>query len=203
MPYSDFFVRLGLFVAKDFFDEKMCSRLREESQSDPGKVGTVLMPGSSDYVTDETVKRRAEAKLSGQTLDLVRERLLAIMPEVASHFDVMLTDCQTPRRVRYSGGDFYRAHVDIVAHENTPEEVRERKVSVVIFLNDEDDEPGADSYCGGGLTFYGLVDDPKWGAFGLPLIGERGLLVAFRPDTVHEVKPVTHGVRYTVTSWFV
>lgn len=202
MPYSDFFTQLGLFVAKDFFDDELCALLRDEARSDLCEAGTVLMPGSSRYVTDETVKRRTEAKLSGQTLALVRERLLAIMPEVAGHFGVTLTGCQTPRRVRYLEGDFYQPHVDMVAHENAPEEIRERKVSLVIFLNDEDDEPGTDSYCGGGLTFYGLVDDPVWVAFGLPLIGERGLLIAFRPDILHEVKPVTHGERYTVTSWF-
>jgi SM-20-related protein len=33
-------------------------------------------------------------------------------------------------------------------------------------------------------------------------VGEPGLLVAFRSDTVHEVLPVTHGERFTVVSWF-
>src|SRR5437588_5350182 len=202
MPYSDFFTKLGLFAAKDFFDEELCARLRREARSGKSAVGNVWKIGSTDFVTDETLKHRSETILSPQTLALVEERLLALMPEIAIHFNVTLTGCQMPRAVRYSEGDFYRTHADSSTLADAPEEVKERQVSIVIFLNDEDDEPGADSYCGGGLTFYGLVDDPAWKAFGLPLIGERGLLIAFRPDIVHEVKPITHGERYTVTTWF-
>ena len=202
MPYSDFFTQLGLFVAKDFFDAELCARLRDESRSAPRTAGTVLKAGSANHVTDETIKRRSEAEPSAPTLAVVKERLLALMPKIERHFDIELAGCQTPRLVCYSEGDFYQPHIDISTLADAPQEVKERQVSIVIFLNDEDDEPGADSYCGGGLTFYGLVDDPVWGAFGLPLIGERGLLIAFRPDVLHEVKPVTHGARYTVTSWF-
>ena len=202
MPYSDFFTKLGLFVAKDFFDEEICARLRDEARVGKVVAGNVWKIGSADFVTDEALKRRSETRPSAQTLALVEKRLLALMPEIASHFDVALTGCQMPRLVRYSEGDFYRAHADSSTLADVPAEVKERRVSVVIFLNDEDDEPGPDSYCGG-LTFCGLVDDPLWGAFGLPIIGEQGLLVAFRPDIVHEVKPITHGERYTVTSWFV
>jgi predicted 2-oxoglutarate/Fe(II)-dependent dioxygenase YbiX len=34
------------------------------------------------------------------------------------------------------------------------------------------------------------------------LCGEEGLLVAFRAETLHEVRPVTHGVRFSVVTWF-
>jgi SM-20-related protein len=34
------------------------------------------------------------------------------------------------------------------------------------------------------------------------LIGEPGLLVAFRSDVLHEVEAVTHGERYSIVSWF-
>jgi hypothetical protein len=39
--------------------------------------------------------------------------------------------------------------------------------------------------------------------YGVPVIGEAGLLIAFGADMVHAVTPVTHGERYTIVSWFV
>jgi hypothetical protein len=35
-----------------------------------------------------------------------------------------------------------------------------------------------------------------------PLIAEPGLLIAFPSDKWHEVKPVSHGRRFTVVTWF-
>jgi hypothetical protein len=55
-------------------------------------------------------------------------------------------------------------------------------VSVVSFLNGEAEAPGGDGYCGGALTFYGLLRDPRANQLGFPLAGEAGLLIAFRSD---------------------
>jgi SM-20-related protein len=46
------------------------------------------------------------------------------------------------------------------------------------------------------------MDDERARSVGFPLIGEAGLLLAFRPNLVHEVTPVTHGERCTVVTWF-
>lgn len=205
MPYSDFFSQLGLFVLQDFFDAEFCATLCEEMRQARGAPGRVGKLGLSEDVVDETIKRRTELLLPPETISQIEARLLALKPELENHFRVALKGCQTPKPVRYSVGDYYHAHLDTNSAPEAPQYAKERQVAIVIFLNDEEmdsDEAEEGSYCGGSLTFYGLVDDPQWKAYGLPLIGERGLLVAFRPDILHEVKPVTRGERYTITSWF-
>jgi predicted 2-oxoglutarate/Fe(II)-dependent dioxygenase YbiX len=32
--------------------------------------------------------------------------------------------------------------------------------------------------------------------------GDEGTLVAFRPETTHEVTPVTHGERLSIACWY-
>ena len=85
---------------------------------------------------------------------------------------------------------------------DAPTVSRERPVSAVVFLNASSGQPTFDTYGGGALTFYGLLDDPRAQGLGLRLEAEEGLLVAFRSEITHAVAPVTHGHRYTAVSWF-
>ncbi|HZC81508.1 MAG TPA: 2OG-Fe(II) oxygenase, partial [Nitrospiraceae bacterium] len=98
-------------------------------------------------------------------------------------------------------GDFYQVHNDGDNGADAPALTRERKVSVVIFLNSQAQQPVDDTYGGGSLTFYGLIDDPRWLTYGFPLSSEPGLLVAFRSNVLHQVLPVTYGKRYSIVSW--
>ena len=71
------------------------------------------------------------------------------------------------------------------------------------FLNDQSAEPRADAYGGGNLTFHGLLnEDTKGEGVGFALTAQQGTLVAFPSLMVHSVTPVTHGKRYTITTWF-
>ena len=82
------------------------------------------------------------------------------------------------------------------------EAIHGRRVSVVIFLNRQSQEPAEDTYGEGNLTFYGLLEGPQWEKCAFPLNAEPGLLIAFPSDVWHEVKPVSHGRRMTVVTWF-
>jgi predicted 2-oxoglutarate/Fe(II)-dependent dioxygenase YbiX len=75
-------------------------------------------------------------------------------------------------------------------------------VSIVIFLSRESAQPVPGAYCGGSLVFHDDDADPRQKSRGFPLIGEPGLLVAFRSDTTHEVTPVTYGERYSIVCWY-
>lgn len=64
-------------------------------------------------------------------------------------------------------------------------------------------EPRPQTFGGGALALYGLLNDARGQNYGFPLEPEQGQLIAFRSDLWHEVKPVTHGERFTIVSWFV
>jgi len=76
----------------------------------------------------------------------------------------------------------------------------DRKVSVSIFLNQESATPESGEYGGGSLVFSNYRHEPEAQEFRLG--GEAGMLVAFRSETTHEVKPVTHGERYAIVTWY-
>lgn len=209
MPNADFFSRFGLFVNKGFLDPELCSNIRSEMQSTRSAPATVVGKEVPDEAVDENTRRTKAAEVSALTISLVEERFLALKPMLERHFDVTLSGCQKPGFLVYEEGDFFQPHPDSSPEPDAPEYVRERQVSAVVFLNDETEDSGRDSYGGGSLTFYGLMDypgrensDQNGKKIGFPLVGEAGLLIAFRSELVHEVTPVTRGERYTIVSWF-
>ena len=127
---------------------------------------------------------------------------MKIKPEVEKHFGVQLTGCEKPQFLVYREGDFFVAHRDTNDDPRGVEGLKERRISVVIFLNRPSDEAVPDSFSGGSLVFYGLIDAPEWKEYGFCLDGEAGLLIAFRSEILHEVTGVTSGERFTIVSWF-
>jgi SM-20-related protein len=200
MPNADFFTRFGLFVVRDFFDAELCSKLLSEARSAANTPATVGSKGDT-YVVDESLRSTKWAEVSETTKSFVEERLLALEPALERHFDMTLTDCQEPQFLVYREGDFFHRHRDSRRESDAAEFSKQRRVSVIVFLNGEDEVPGPDVYGGGSLTFYELMSGSGV-EYGIPLVGEPGLLVAFRPELLHEVTPVTHGERYTIVSWF-
>jgi predicted 2-oxoglutarate/Fe(II)-dependent dioxygenase YbiX len=200
MPRFSFFTHLGLMVVKDLLEAELCARLRAEmclQSGSPAAVG-----GAAAGTVDEDVRRASCVEVSSQTKSLIKERMADLRPRLESHFKIALKGFEKPQFLVYRERCFYAPHRDSSDDPEAIEYFKERKVSIVIFLNDESEEPAEDFYSGGQLTFYGLMKDPLWKHCGLPLIGERGLLIAFRSDVMHEVKAVTRGVRYTIATWF-
>jgi predicted 2-oxoglutarate/Fe(II)-dependent dioxygenase YbiX len=200
MPPADFFLNLGLFVVKDFFDGAWCERLRLEAAVALKSDATVV--NKSIERLDEGVRKTKWAGVSTPTISAVKARLLAVKPRLEGYFNMHLTGAEDPQFLAYKPGDFFRLHQDNADDPDASAYVRERQVSAVIFLNSEAESPAPESYCGGALTFYGLIDDPRWETYGFPLVGERGLLIAFRANVLHEVAVVTQGERYSIVSWF-
>ena len=175
---------LGLYLSRDFLGARECAELIEEVRAAAGGPATVYRPGSQSPV-DERVRRTTRHMLSEGTTERVRQMLLRRMDEVAAHFRIELHDCEPPQFLRYSEGDFFVAHQDGNTEQLQYDHIRVRRVSVVVFLNGQSEEPGAGTFGGGSLVFY-----------------EPDLLVAFRSETTHEVRPVTHGERFSVVCWY-
>jgi SM-20-related protein len=200
MLAADFFRSLGLFVFKDFFDRAWCEHLRREASSGSKSRATVV--NKCIERLDEGIRKTKWVEVSTPTISAVKARLLAVKPRLESHFNVTLAGCEEPQLLAYKAGDFFRLHRDNADGPDVSAYVRARQVSAVIFLNSAAEAQGPESYGGGALTFYGLIDDPFWRRYGFPLVGEQGLLIAFRSNVLHEVTAITGGERYSIVTWF-
>jgi SM-20-related protein len=202
MPRSDFFARLGVFVAPGFLSADACAAVRDEMRVATPRPGTMWRAGSPGEHVDLDRKRRAEMEgMPPTAVAALGRRFEELLPVLSRHFDLPLRGFEPLKFVRYRPGDFYAAHTDASDSPSAPEYVRQRRVTAVLFLNGQSEDGSAASYAGGELTLFGLLADRRWRGYGFPLIGEEGLLVAFRAGLVHEVAPIVRGERHTVTTW--
>jgi len=186
--------KFGIFVIEDFLDAGWCADLRTAASVTAMDQAAIYTKGG--IRVDETVRRTKSAKIIEPAASGLKARLLDLKPSVEAHFNSTLKDCYEPHLLVYREGDFFNPHRD---NNRDP---KERRVSVVIFLNRESKEIAPDCYGGGSLAFYELMDDPRCKAIGFPVVGKEGLLVAFAADRIHGVTPVTYGERLTIVTWF-
>jgi SM-20-related protein len=198
---AEFFARFGLYADPNFLSSEVCASLREEMRVATGVPATVA-DGTGGHAVDESYRRTKQAHVSDDTTARIGDALLEAAPGLAQHFDRELVGVQSPQFLLYREGDFFRAHRDDSKRPEAPEFVRQRAVSAVVFLNGTDPEE-PESYEGGSLTFYGLMDDTASDeSVGFALAGTTGLLIAFPAHLLHSVSAVTAGERYTLVSWF-
>jgi SM-20-related protein len=187
-----------LFLLRGFLDPETCARIQAEVRQAPGFPARVYLEGSSE--PNETVRKTTSVRPAEETISFVEDRLIAQTSAIAEYFSLALNGCERPQFLLYREGDFFVRHQDVDPDQVEYDHLRIRKISIVIFLNDGSPEMVKDTFGGGALAFRQEGGDQE--ALTYPLIGEAGLLVAFRADTIHEVTPVTHGERLTVVSWF-
>jgi SM-20-related protein len=195
-----FFARMGLFVFPNFLSHDICAKLQSTLASSEWKRAPVAEGGQDTY--DEEHRKTKQHAIDHVSEKEMHVRLLAIRPQLESHFHMPLSRCQAPRFLSYSVGDFFRAHRDTADDADLHEEIKARKVSAVVFINRNAQE-GPETYSGGALVLYGLFpDDSQLKSKGFPLQPEEGLLIAFPSRMMHEVQPVTRGKRYSIVTWY-
>ncbi|HIK30437.1 MAG TPA: 2OG-Fe(II) oxygenase [Oscillatoriales cyanobacterium M59_W2019_021] len=201
---------LGLYIEPNFLPADFCSKLLDLGQLAQAKPALVWTPGINqnlDLSEDNHQRKTEQIEFDDAIFIKLRQYFHAVKPKLEHHFHLQLKSFQNPLFYRYKIGSFFGAHRDRCDREDAPDFLRDRQVSTVIFLNQQQEESHRDlidsAYCGGSLAFYGLIDDPRWQNFGFPVPSQPGMLVAFPSDRLHEVKKVTAGERYTIVSWFV
>jgi SM-20-related protein len=200
MPNADFFSQLGLFVRKSFIDAETCARIQAEVRAGAPVPRKIIRHGVE--MLDEDFRKSSTVAVSAATRAYIEERLLAVRPDLERCFGTTLPTHEPPYFGAYREGDFFMPHTDGSDNPDSLEIIKARHVTAVIFLNGQTDDPGDASYCGGSLVLYGLIDDPAWTQFGFPVASEPGTLIAFRANVIHEVEPITAGVRCTVVCRF-
>jgi SM-20-related protein len=200
MPGPAFFKDLGLFTQQNFFDSPSCAQIREQLMSAECEKATIVGSDPARGTVDESFRKVLCASVEKSAICSVKERLEQLKPRLEEHFNLTLAGFEDPTFLIYREGAFYKPHLD--ASPDSPDFITKRRVSVVIFLNGGTSESVPDGYGGGSLTFYGLMKEPQWEKCAFPLQAEPGLLIGFRSDTLHEVRPVTFGQRFTIVTWY-
>ena len=193
--------QLGIYTEEGFLDRETCESLRASVRVG-SRERALVYEGGADYVLDESRRSAVRVSVKEPAASAVRERLLAKCEELSQRFRVEVKDCQEPTFLVYKPGDFFEPHRDHTENQDAPDQIKRRRVSAVVFLNDEAAGGVEGDYEGGTLAFYGLLKVPRCRHIGIPVCGKAGMLVAFRSDVYHQVSPVTKGERLTIVSWF-
>ncbi|MCB0077626.1 MAG: 2OG-Fe(II) oxygenase [Anaerolineales bacterium] len=186
--------KLGILVIPNFLPPALCHRIISSSYAADGYAATV---GDESRVDTQIRSTRVVPIQEGVRSELF-QTFDDLQPQLANFFGCELVGREAPQLLRYLEGDFFRIHQD--RHAESKGEIAKRLVTTVTFVNDPMD--GTYPYAGGDLRLYGLFDNPALADAGLPVKAAQGLLIAFRPDTLHEVTPVSRGQRYTLTTWY-
>lgn len=157
--------------------------------------------GEGGFGVHPDSRRGAIAKLPDATEELVQDRLWGVMERLEARFECEVTHLSGVTALIYREGDHFAAHSDGGGDDGAPAEVRRRRVSLVVALNDG--ASAAREFSGGELEFYAAAT-PELAAGEAPLLrvrSEAGLLVAFGSSTIHRVAPVKAGRRYSLALW--
>lgn len=187
--------KMGVFVKPGFFDDTACARVRAAMDNGQIDLAEIYVSG---YVVDENVRRTLDVAVDSRTVGLIERAFADVRAEVSCFFGETLSAAEGPGFLRYPAGGFYRAHRD---HFDEPGRECSRRISLVLFLTDADLGAGDGRCEGGSLRLYGVVD-PAQETVPFDIPPAAGTLVAFRSGVLHEVLPVTDGVRDAIVDWF-
>src|SRR5262249_2889222 len=124
----------SVFARREFLDSALCRELR--GQAAQGRQGPAYLSGAGGTdLVDESRRRTRCVLVADSAQQLIEQRLLAIIPEVRSHFAVDIGPMQQPQFLRYRRGDFFRAHQDSSRSPEIVASVQRRRVSAIVFLN--------------------------------------------------------------------
>lgn len=89
--------------------------------------------------------------------------------------------------LKYEEGSFFKKHTDATYSENS--QTKERYKSLIVQLSDSTD------YTGGDVYLY--KEGQK-----IEFSKELGNTILFNSDILHEVTPITSGIRHSLVCWF-
>jgi predicted 2-oxoglutarate/Fe(II)-dependent dioxygenase YbiX len=185
----------NLFIAQNFLDIDVCRELRAEAEQ------SVTAPAEVTKTTgrvDISMRQTSRLSFSADTEELINAYLRQLKPQLEKYYDVQLSGFEKFQFLLYCKGDFYKRHADRNDKPESPDYIKARRISVVVFLSNENQTEQPDSYTGGTLVVWnsGIQKTP------LRIEGEVGKLIAFPSDLMHEVEPVRSGKRYSIVNWF-
>ncbi|HUR83337.1 MAG TPA: 2OG-Fe(II) oxygenase [Thermoanaerobaculia bacterium] len=177
-------------ILEDFLDDATRASILRALENAPAAAAPVYGSAGLGAAVQPRARSTRMLAVDDELRTFIHTRLGDLRPQLERHFSVALQRCEDPQFLRYDPGDFFVAHQDgntSLIHDDS----RHRRISVIALLNSQ--------YGGGSLVFHGSY--PDWDArYTVPPV--PGALIAFPSETTHEVTPVTHGVRYSIVSWY-
>jgi hypothetical protein len=98
MPRSDITAlrSLGLFLRTGFLSPTTCHQLRQGARAEVAEAATILGDGG-DVIVDQRVRRAESFDIRDASLRReVADQFDAVLPALASHFDLALSDYEPP-----------------------------------------------------------------------------------------------------------
>ena len=181
----------------DFLDPATCRAVQAAMNRGMAAAAEVLSEG---VALDECARRATSIDVDAGTLRAVEERLDATRDALSAVCGMSLGRREGTGFLRYAEGDFYGPHRD-QGHDPEWPAAAQRRLAVIVFLNSAQDDIQAGEFVGGELVIY--PDSSQTGSCVPVRVAPRaGLLVAFDAARIHEVRPVTKGVRDVIVDWF-
>ncbi len=195
MPTTRLLSKLGIYVDPDFMSPSECSVFCQEMVcSRKTEAGTYDEKNDIEKVA-HTIRKTQYCHLPDELHNVVTKKIKQLKPKLEYFFQSRYSELfENPKYLMYRKGDFFSPHVDSQLN---------RKINVTVFLNDQSTEVGDQSYQGGTLMLYGLLQNSAFKKRGIPTPAKAGYLVAYPVDVVHEVTPVLSGDRFAIVSRFV
>jgi predicted 2-oxoglutarate/Fe(II)-dependent dioxygenase YbiX len=184
----------SVFVHAEFWSGEQCARVRNAINRGRLSPAEIYVDG---YRVDERARRTFEADVDARIVREVEDAIAGLGPGLSRFFGTPLVGSEGPGFLRYPCGGFYGAHRDCLPDSEEP---FPRRISLVLFLTDAGAAPphGCD---GGSLRLYPPSrGDAAGPAFDIAPVA--GSVVAFPATWLHEVLPVTAGVRDAIVDWF-
>lgn len=179
-----------------FLSEAECRDLVAEI--DAAQQAAAEIWGEGGFGVHPDSRRGAIARLRAATEILVQDRLWEAVPALEQRFGCEVTHISGVTALIYGEGDHFAAHSDGGGDDDAPPEIRRRRVSLVLALND-----GTSDFSGGELEFF-AGEVPEVAARSAPIVqlhSRPGLLIAFASSMIHRVAPVGAGRRYSLAVW--
>jgi predicted 2-oxoglutarate/Fe(II)-dependent dioxygenase YbiX len=205
MNLAQALIDVGLARIPEFLDRDTCAALiRQVRGSASSEACGFINLDTMTVEFDPRTRKGSEVKVDEHANALVATRAESVRPILAARFRKTLTRLQSSQFMAYAPGDFYAFHRDTEGKRGEPDDVLARKLSWVIFLNDEAESASEGAYQGGALQFYAhdIVPDGAFAETAISIHGRAGLFVAFDPRVLHRVQPVVAGNRYTIVGGF-
>lgn len=170
-----------IFARPDFWPLPACASITAAMDRGRSSPAEIVAGG---YRVDEGIRRSLDVEVDDDVVRAVQTSVNGVRDEVAWFFHTTLTADEGPGFLRYAQGGFYAPHRDSLPNADAD---FPRRIAVVLFV----------TACeGGSLRIYPPTVPP------VDFAPAAGTLVAFPATWLHEVLPVTAGVRDTIVDWF-